>query len=642
MLKLNNINKTYKIREDKLQYVLNDLSVTLPETGFVTILGSSGNGKTTLLNIIGGLDEKDSGIIKYNDQEVIDYVSFRREEIGFVFQDYNLIEHLNIVDNVVLSISDEVENKEENAISILTELGLKDHLHKKPNQLSGGQMQRVSIARMIAKDVRIIICDEPTGNLDEQTEEVIASIIKELSKERLVLMVTHNRNLANKYSDRILEIEEGKIYKDSGTYKSVPHMTKHEKISFDKKHFWLAKRNVSGRKKETFKNIAFSFIIMFLAALSIVLNSGAFKDYMHEIRVENGIKNMILDLNNDSDFMNIKNQIEQFEEVEYATYNYDFQLDVGGPNLLDNKIIVNTGIQNASNNTYLRESITHGYYPTTPNEVLMSASGAIELLAELRIGGERLMDQFLTGEMDLDYIYSIIDDKEFIVRDGEFPRMRIVGLLDDTRVYEQGLVVYYIDGFEELIYFDDKDIEPSHIIVYKEELYKESNQSLKAKIDVLNGVTVNAYYQNMIHVDYNKIDSFLQFSRIGLFTIIAISSISYISLLFHSLNNRKYEIGLYRSIGYKSQSIMKILGIETIISGCVSAFVVILMLFGFATVLYLMPYNKYTYSETMMNLNILMIVMSIIVITFVATTIVIFVTNKRNLSKTIISNIVDY
>ncbi len=641
MLKVNKINKTYKIRDDKVQTVLNDLSVTLQESGFVTILGSSGNGKTTLLNIVGGLDDKDSGVISYNQEEIIDYESFRREEIGFVFQEFNLIEHLNIVDNVVLSISDEVENKEENAKNILSDLGLEEHLHKRPNQLSGGQKQRVSIARMIAKDVRIIICDEPTGNLDEKTEETITKIIKNLSKDRLVLMVTHNRDLAEKYSDRILEIEEGKICKDTGSYDYETHVEKHDKVSFDKKHFWLAKKNLLGRKKETMKNIAFSFIIMFLATLSIVLNSGAFKDYMHEIRVENGLKNMVLDINDTSDLDNLHSQIEGLEEVTHASYIYDFELVLGGPNLVDDRITTETQMEEVTDNEFLKRSVTHGRLPENENEVLMSASGAIQLLAELNIGGERLADQYATGEMDRDFIYNIIDDKEFLIHGGLYPRIRVVGLIDDTRVYEEGAVIYYVEGFEEVIIFENKDIEPFKFNIYKEELYKVNNDELMKEIEQISGVSVNENHQDIITVDYNKISSFLQFAKIGLYTIIVISSITFISLLFNSLFERKYEIGLYRSIGYKSKSIMKVLGIETIISGCVSAILVIILLLIFTLFMYLMPYNIYTFSEIIVNLNILMIITSIIVITFVATIVVIYITNKRNLSKSIISNIVD-
>ena len=146
-----------------------------------------GSLSSSLLNIIGGLDSPDSGEIKYNKELIKDYEKFRRERVGYVFQDFNLVGHLSAVDNVILSMSNDVNDKKKRAIDVLHKLGLKDHLHKHPSQLSGGQQQRVAIARMIVKDVDIIICDEPTGSLDEVTEKNIVELIKELSVDKLVI-----------------------------------------------------------------------------------------------------------------------------------------------------------------------------------------------------------------------------------------------------------------------------------------------------------------------------------------------------------------------------------------------------------------------------------------------------------------------
>lgn len=224
MLNLKNICKSYYINETKHE-ILKDINLSFNKGEFVSILGPSGSGKTTLLNIIGGIDSYDSGdfticnksTLKYTD---IDWDNYRNQKIGFVFQNYNLIDHVSIFENVKLSLilnnmnSSEINDKVTDA---LKKVGLLEHISKKPNQLSGGQAQRVSIARAIVNDPDVIVADEPTGALDSKNSVEIMNILKDLSKNKLVIMVTHNTNLANKYCSRIINIEDGKIISDSGT-----------------------------------------------------------------------------------------------------------------------------------------------------------------------------------------------------------------------------------------------------------------------------------------------------------------------------------------------------------------------------------------------------------------------------------------
>ena len=225
MLELKNIKKSYKIGDIETK-ALDDVSVCFREKEFVSILGPSGSGKSTCLNIIGGLDRYDSGDLiikgkKTKDFKDKDWDAYRNNSIGFVFQNYNLISHLSIVDNVEMGMTlSGVKGKEKKkrAIEVLEKVGLKEHIHKRPNQLSGGQMQRVAIARAIVNDPEILLCDEPTGALDTVTSVQIMEIIKEISKDKLVIMVTHNPDLAEKYSDRIIKFEDGKILSDSNPY----------------------------------------------------------------------------------------------------------------------------------------------------------------------------------------------------------------------------------------------------------------------------------------------------------------------------------------------------------------------------------------------------------------------------------------
>ena len=225
MLQVKNIYKEYKTG-NLVQKALDDVSLNFRDNEFVAILGPSGSGKTTLLNIIGGLDRYDKGDLiingistkKYKDR---DWDSYRNHTIGFVFQSYNLIPHQTILANVelALTISGEPRNiRKKKAIKALEQVGLADHIHKKPNQLSGGQMQRVAIARALVNNPDIILADEPTGALDSDTSIQVMNLLKEVAKDRLVIMVTHNPELAESYATRIVKLRDGKILSDTNPY----------------------------------------------------------------------------------------------------------------------------------------------------------------------------------------------------------------------------------------------------------------------------------------------------------------------------------------------------------------------------------------------------------------------------------------
>lgn len=227
MLQLKNIKKYYNVGGNVTK-ALDGITVSFRKKEFVSILGTSGSGKTTCLNIIGGLDRYDDGDLIINGKSTknfkeTEWDAYRNNTIGFVFQSYNLISHLGIIENVELGMTLSGVSKDEKrkkAVEALEQVGLKEHIHKKPNQLSGGQMQRVAIARALANNPDILLCDEPTGALDTSTSVQIMELIKSLSKDRLVIMVTHNPQLANDYSDRIVEFSDGKIIKDTNPYES--------------------------------------------------------------------------------------------------------------------------------------------------------------------------------------------------------------------------------------------------------------------------------------------------------------------------------------------------------------------------------------------------------------------------------------
>lgn len=226
MLQLIDIKKEYASAGAKVE-ALKGISLAFRKSEFVSILGPSGCGKTTLLNIIGGLDKYTSGDLIINGKSTKDYTdrdwdAYRNHSVGFIFQSYNLIMHQTILSNVELALTLAGVGKEERrkrAIEALSKVGLAEHINKRPNQLSGGQMQRVAIARAIINDPDIILADEPTGALDTETSIQIMEILKDISKERLVVMVTHNPELAQQYSTRIIKLLDGQITDDNNPFK---------------------------------------------------------------------------------------------------------------------------------------------------------------------------------------------------------------------------------------------------------------------------------------------------------------------------------------------------------------------------------------------------------------------------------------
>lgn len=285
MLELKKINKSYQTG-DFVQQALKNVSIEFKKNEFVAILGPSGSGKTTLLNIIGGLDRYDTGDLIINQKSTKDFKdrdwdAYRNNCIGFVFQSYNLIGHIDILQNVEMGMTlSGVSSKErkKRAIEVLTRVGLKDHLHKKPNQLSGGQMQRVAIARALANDPDIILADEPTGALDSKTSVQIMNLIQEIAKDKLVIMVTHNPELAHEYASRVIEMKDGEVVSDSrkGTSKkenTEPYTIRKTSMSF-LTALHLSLNNIRTKKGRTLLTAFASSIGIIGIALILSLSNG--------------------------------------------------------------------------------------------------------------------------------------------------------------------------------------------------------------------------------------------------------------------------------------------------------------------------------------------------------------------------------
>lgn len=265
MLSLKNINKDYG-SDEHIVHALKNVSIDFRENEFVSILGQSGCGKTTMLNIIGGLDRYTDGDlvvggVSTKKYKAKDWDAYRNHSVGFVFQSYNLIMHLTVLRNVELALTLSGISKSERkkmAAAALEKVGLKDQIHKKPNQLSGGQMQRVAIARALVNNPDIILADEPTGALDTETSIQVMELLKEVAKDKLVIMVTHNPSLAEKYSTRIIKLSDGEVKDDSNPFEYVPSETEDNKVK-NKKEQKAKRKSVKKKSMSFFTALSLSF-----------------------------------------------------------------------------------------------------------------------------------------------------------------------------------------------------------------------------------------------------------------------------------------------------------------------------------------------------------------------------------------------
>lgn len=329
MLELKNITKIYKTGDFE-QKALNEVSISFRKNEFVSILGRSGGGKTTLLNIIGGLDKYTSGDLLIDGKSTknfkdSDWDFYRNVSVGFIFQSYNLISHQTILSNVELALTlsgVKKEDRKRRAIEALDKVGLKDHIYKKPAELSGGQMQRVAIARALVNNPEIVLADEPTGALDTNTSKQIMDLLKEIAKDRLVIMVTHNPELAEKYSTRIVKIRDGVILDDSDPYeeKTDEESFKTKRLNLGlKQALNLSFNNLLTKKARTILTAFAGSIGIIGIALIISISKGA-DDFIAESQ-RNALKSYPIQIQKES--LNLENILTPPEREDKANSTKD-------------------------------------------------------------------------------------------------------------------------------------------------------------------------------------------------------------------------------------------------------------------------------------------------------------------------------
>ena len=423
MLELKNIKKSYKTGEF-VQHALKGVSLTFDRNEFVCILGASGSGKTTLLNIIGGLDRYDSGDLiinnmstkKFNDNL---WDAYRNNCVGFIFQSYNLIGHLSVLENVEMSLTlSGVKNKKEKALNALDRVGLKDHAYKKPNQLSGGQMQRVAIARAIVNDPEVILADEPTGALDTKTSKQIMELIKEISKEKLVIMVTHNPDLAKKYATRIIEVKDGEVISDSlhkEKYKEKNDIEiKKTKISF-LTALKLSFNNIRTKKGRTFLT-AFASSIGIIG-ISIILSLSNGFDKQVDIYQKNTLSNFPITISKSTMSMDEKQMEEMMGsmmpgEGDYPKDKVIYSFDINSYNMLHTNNITKEYIEYIEK---LDDSLISG----------ISFTRATNLNLLVKNGED--VKSVSSNELNMGVIPKELDKEDFMMEafdllDGEYPK----------------------------------------------------------------------------------------------------------------------------------------------------------------------------------------------------------------------------
>lgn len=563
MLILKNISKQY---EGSNTAVLNNINLSFDDHGLVSILGASGSGKTTLLNIIGALDKPDTGSVLVDGVDITklkekDLNKYHNQVIGFVYQNYNLINYLNVVDNI------ELINKNTYIESLLEYLNIKNKKFEKIKNLSGGEKQRVAIARSLSNNPRILLCDEPTGALDVKNGENIMEILKSISSETLVIMVTHNQELAEKYSDRIITLQDGNILNDTNS--NVLKSQKSTKFPNTKiKIFRILNIILNNLKSKYKRNIltilAFS---VGLISLSLVLGISSGFEKSLEVEEKESLSKYPIFISENS--TNLDNELKSiFSSPEELDNNYIYKKDTNHKNIIDeyylddlsevepylnyhiNTYNFNNVVVNISNKKIDELNIIKGKKEISENEALI-------------ITNNNTLDEsvFLSLNLKEDkYTYDELLSKYFKINKKKYEIAGIASLDDES----------YLNNLSGILIYDSHPSKtPLNISLYPKDY--------ENKLELLNFLNK---YKDIEYTDYSTtIKSFgttlmngvsiilICFSSISLLvSTITIGIISYISVI-----ERVKEIGLFKSLGLSNSHIKEIFLLENIILGVISS-----------------------------------------------------------------------
>lgn len=474
MLQLEHVYKSYKKEK-----ILKDICISFSDNGLYSILGPSGSGKSTLLNLIFGITKVSSGDIYYDNLNITKMKNrkwdmWRNNTVSFIFQDYKLIDNMSVIDNIKLG--ENLSVKRSNIIDIMNYLGIYDIRNKNVNLLSGGEKQRVAIARTMVNDPRIILCDEPTGALDSENSIKIMNILSELSKDKLVIMVTHNKELAEIYSKKIYYIKDGIIDENTLMERSTNKFKlKKTKIRF-LSTFKLALGNLKRKKLRTiltsFSNaiglICVSLVLLLSSSFSREINS--YEDDIISkvpIVIGNGSYEKMVDKNNyDMSKVNIKKEkdfihtnkidkefMDYFKNISnsyYVSYNYDISMPIIGNNeVLDLKYF-NMLPYRENYNYYQNYELVSGRYINNSNELLLkvdSYNRVSDKIMELfnikdNVNYEDVLGKYITI-IDYDKYYSVLDDNIFVNDKYDGNKLFVVGIIREKEIVDDNSYIMY-------------------------------------------------------------------------------------------------------------------------------------------------------------------------------------------------------
>ena len=466
MLELKKINKSYRTGSF-VQHALKDISLKFRKSEFVAILGPSGSGKTTMLNIIGGLDRYDSGDLIINGKSTKkfksrDWDSYRNNCIGFIFQNYNLISHISILENVEMGMTlsgISAKKRRKKALEVLEKVGLKEHAHKRPNQLSGGQMQRVAIARALANDPDVILADEPTGALDSKTSIQIMNLIKEIAKDKLVIMVTHNRELAEEYASRIVEFKDGELLTDSDMVSDDEEL-KERKIKKTAMSFLTALKlsfnNIKTKKGRTLITAFASSIGIVGIALILSLSNG-FNIQIDKFETET-LSNMPIMISKEGMVINEDTMVSMGSDNESKNEYQDVEVIYPRESIL-NKLLHKNDFTDEYLNyvSNIDKSLAVGisYMRATGLNILGKVDGKVEVIPTSVTSGQ---SYFNVIPFKLDKDSEGVTEKNYDLLKGKLPENKneLVLIIDSRNRLDKELVKYLgFDANRKEISFDE-------------------------------------------------------------------------------------------------------------------------------------------------------------------------------------------
>ncbi len=502
MIELKNVSKTYKSKKGKNTRALDNVTLSLEDKGMTFILGKSGSGKSTLLNILGGLDKYDSGemyILGKNSKDFnqADYDSYRNTYVGFIFQEFNILEDYDVYENIVLALQlQQKEVNESEVDKLLDRLDIKDLKKRKVNELSGGQKQRVAIARALIKNPKIIFADEPTGNLDSSTGKGVMELLKEISKEKLVVVVSHDVESAQKYGDRIIEIKDGNVINDSKEVKE----SKNLKVSYDsiksKLPFKESLKLGFGSLKHKKVKLVFTIILM-IFTLGFLSASDTLSSYDFGVTQSNVMNsrndNLIevenkLPLEDEYDIygykameLNSKDEksiIDKVGKKGYSVYSFNSEMCYDECNISDVLHVKRNDSENYFGSSGLevvavdkisdlfKEKIT-GRGAENANEIVISNYLADNIIKNgIEVYETVVNTEFKKSNLFEPKSYEEIVNSKYNYYFGEVGKVKIVGIVN----FESNKDEYYVQNYTRKIYVSDSfidNVKKENLVTFK-------------------------------------------------------------------------------------------------------------------------------------------------------------------------------